>query len=105
MFGIYSHIRNDNVNLKRDMFPKSHITTGEKSILLSIFYLKKGNFKMDILEPIVIGGKNTVANYKATKFTVDLDAMGPTYKMEWHRKTGEVIFIDVLKSIMNVNKL
>lgn len=60
---------------------------------------------MAILQPTTTGGKRIAANYKATEINVDLDAFSPTDKMEWHRKTYEIIFRYVLRSTMHVNKL
>ena len=65
----------------------------------------QGLLKMVVLETIMPRGKKTPSNFRTTQLTFNFDAFIPKDKMELHRKTGEGVFHDIIKSTMNVEKL
>lgn len=72
--------------------------------LLLALDAEKGLFNMAVLEPKA-HKVHTTAYYKATWFTMDLDRITATDKMELYRQTEEILFREVMQSTESKNKL
>ena len=64
--GLYAHIKEDNVDLKKTLFPKKDIDMDHEFRIISSADFHKGTLKLDILEPIVQVEKKDPLNYKTT---------------------------------------
>jgi hypothetical protein len=87
----YWEMKNKNVNIKQDLFPKLYQGTS-KTRLFSALDFEKGRLNITVLEPTTQTSKCAI-NYKDAKFSYDLNQIHLVDKMELHRKTSEMICI------------
>ena len=93
---MYVQIKDDNVDLIKYMFPKKEIAPEEQLRLLLAIDLKQSTLKMEFLEP---------RHFQEYSSHIQFRRFQPQDKMQLHQQIREGAFHNVLKSIMNVNKL
>jgi hypothetical protein len=64
--------------------------------MLSVLDYEKGRLNIAILEP--------KEHNKVTKLSIDLNAVHPLDKMDLHRKTREMLNIDIMIATLGITK-
>jgi hypothetical protein len=93
----------NNLKIKWDTYPQICGQGSSQTGLIYSLDYEKGRLNIFVLEPKgqVI---KTTDNYKVSKFSFDLNAINFVEKMDLHRKTGEMVYRDVMQVSLGMMK-
>ena len=87
------------------MFPKSRFISPRKSRLSLAMDFMHDLFRMEVLDPTIMGKILNPNKYRATQLYFNMYKFHTLEKIQLHKKTGNMLSKYVLKSSMNVNKI
>jgi len=92
---------------KESLFSQIHHEELSPPRLLSIIYFEKGTLHMVILQHKVYNIEKDIKShkYETTRVTIDLEKILLEDKIEWHKKTSNMVSKDLIQAIINVRRL